>query len=369
MNNLNSTKNNFIDSTYKFLESIKYSDNQYQFVKQGLTKHGSELKLGTACFGLKINYILGNLNNEATTLQASEYLNSFQKSIQGYPKNSFIDEAYLNYFRAANLKVALKHKAKELIAGAKFKPPYSKSDYLKKSIRAESKQAISTLIQIGGKNSKPYLEFPNTKDLIVEFLNLQNWNSPWDAGAQFSGICLFSSTQDILNRDELSTSLKDYISKIVNPRNGFYYSGSVKNQSQLVNGSMKVISGLEWLEAPIHYPEKLIDSTLKVKPNSEGCDLVDIVYVLYQCSLQTTYRKKDIRDYFIEVLNIIQLHQHSQGGFSYYLNKSQTHYYGVNVSKGFDEPDLHGTTLLIWAASMIFNFINTSDDTLKVLKT
>ena len=138
MNNLNSTKNNFIDSTYKFLESIKYSDNQYQFVKQGLTKHGSELKLGTACFGLKINYILGNLNNEATTLQASEYLNSFQKSIQGYPKNSFIDEAYLNYFRAANLKVALKHKAKELIAGAKFKPPYSKSDYLKKSIRVIS---------------------------------------------------------------------------------------------------------------------------------------------------------------------------------------------------------------------------------------
>ena len=44
-------------------------------------------------------------------------------------------------------------------------------------------------------------------------------------------------------------------------------------------------------------------------------------------------------------------------GFSYFLNKSQTHYYGVKISKGLNTPDIHGTTLLVWALSMILEII------------
>ena len=32
---------------------------------------------------------------------------------------------------------------------------------------------------------------------------------------------------------------------------------------------MKVITGLDWIEKPIHYPEKIIDFCLKVDPGSE----------------------------------------------------------------------------------------------------
>ena len=54
---------------------------------------------------------------------------------------------------------------------------------------------------------------------------------------------------------------------------------------------MKVITGLDWLEVKIHNPNKLIDFCLANKPEFEGCDLVDYIYVLYKCSSQTNYKK------------------------------------------------------------------------------
>ena len=44
------------------------------------------------------------------------------------------------------------------------------------------------------------------------------------------------------------------------------------------------------------------------------------------------------------------------GGFSYFIEKSQTHYYGVKISNGLPRADFHGTTLLIWALSLIDDF-------------
>ena len=87
-------------------------------------------------------------------------------------------------------------------------------------------------------------------------------------------------------------------------------------------------------------------------------DLVDIVYVLYKCSLQTNYKEEEIKKYFSNLLNEIEEHYFEDlGGFSYYLNKSQTHYYGIKITDGIKEPDIHGTTLLVWSLSMIFEVL------------
>ena len=42
---------------------------------------------------------------------------------------------------------------------------------------------------------------------------------------------------------------------------------------------MKVLTGLDWLDSQIHYPEKLIDYCINNKPLMEGCDIVDYIYV------------------------------------------------------------------------------------------
>ena len=131
---------------------------------------------------------------------------------------------------------------------------------------------------------------------------------------------------------------------------------------------MKVLTGLDWIDKEIHFPEKLIDLCLNSKPSQEGCDLVDIVYVLYRCSLQTTYKRDDVINYLKDLISLIKHHSFEDGGFSYFINKSQTHYYGLRISNGPNLPDLHGTTLLVWALSMIFNTINPDESNWNVLK-
>ena len=71
---------------------------------------------------------------------------------------------------------------------------------------------------------------------------------------------------------------------------------------------MKVITGLDWLGVSIHKPEKIIDYCLLQTPSSEGCDLVDIVYVLYRCSLETDYKRDEISQHFNSLKDIIFSH-------------------------------------------------------------
>ena len=56
------------------------------------------------------------------------------------------------------------------------------------------------------------------------------------------------------------------------------------------------------------------------------------------------------------------------GGFSYYINKSQVNYYGLKITKGKNIPDIHGTTLLLWALSMIYEIIGSDKISWKVIK-
>ena len=43
------------------------------------------------------------------------------------------------------------------------------------------------------------------------------------------------------------------------------------NNTELINGAMKMLTGFDWFDMEIHYPEKLIDICLSISPQSEGC--------------------------------------------------------------------------------------------------
>ena len=62
-----------------------------------------------------------------------------------------------------------------------------------------------------------------------------------------------------------------------------------------------------------------------------------------------------------------KLFKKEEGAFSYFFNKSQTHYYGYPVSDGSNQADIHGTLLSMWAISMIQN-IKHPDTKLKLIK-
>jgi hypothetical protein len=226
------------------------------------------------------------------------------------------------------------------------------------------------LYQVGNENKLEYLEFENKTRDINEFLSSFNWNRPWHAGAQFSALCVFNSTQlKDENRRNGINDLNKFIESKLDLDTGLYYEDTLPSISESINGSMKVLSGLDWLDSSIHLPEKLIDFCLETKPSNEGCDLVDVVYVLYRCSKETDYKKKEISKYFKIIEEIIFSHYKSdEGGFSYFINNSQEYYYGLKVTNGNNAADIHGTILLLWAISMIYDFENEENQLFNIIK-
>ena len=361
---------NIEDQLLNYLHSLQNTQNTYHFLpaRKSLTKAGRSLTLGFSCYSMKLHYILNLFTKlKMSSEEWSVYINSYQKSTPSFPDNSYIDNIYLEHYKKFNLSGSFKSVVKTSLNLSGYFQYESRKSYLEKSIRAETKQAIASLSQLGIKSRFRYQDFPQTDLEINSFLDSYDWSKPWDAGAQFSGICVFTSTQlDEFNKCKLI--IENYISKLASQEYGFYYKEKLPNKNEAINGAMKVISGLDWLDIPIHYPERLIDFCLSSTPNSTGCDLVDYVYVLYKCSEQTNYRKKEIVIYCEELLELIEKHFHTEGGFSYYIGKSQTHYYGVKITEDYDQPDIHGTLLFVWALSMIFKLIETRKVDWKVIK-
>lgn len=345
----------------QFLSGLNSDSDEYNFKPciDGLEESGKKIKLGFCCYALKISFISGawdKLDNQKKN-EWINYINSFQKNKKNFPKNSFIDNEYIKYYYLEQNRQLIKNLGKKVL---NYLPNFNyltKSDILINSIRAESKQAISTLHQVDALNQKKYLDFPSDLETINSYLNSLNWTKPWSSGAQFASLCVFNKTQLDNNRMSIK-ALEDFSNKLVNKETGGYYFGDNPGSQEFINGTMKMITGFDWLGIQIHFPEKLIDYCLNTNPSSEGCDLVDIVYVLYMCQKQTNYRKSEIVSYLNNIISVIYLHYFpDQYGFSYFVNKSQTHYYGVKFSKGLSTPDIHGTTLLVWALSMILEII------------
>tara|TARA_A100001015_G_scaffold30928_1_gene34460 strand:- start:11088 stop:12203 length:1116 start_codon:yes stop_codon:yes gene_type:complete len=358
----NEFENDFRSDIINFLKKLERENKLFQFnpVINGNTTYGNNLQLGFSCYVLKCYHMLGLWDEleESKKTMWIDYINSFQKDVKYLPQNSFIDDAIKNYYESYRVKLSLKNFLKKILASLKISNYKSINKIYLETVRAETKQAIATIFELGNTNKLKFTEFPRTKSDIENFLNNLNWNHPWTSGAQFAAIAVFTSTQlDDLESKQNSDIMYSYLDNFVDSETGLYLNGNQRNSSELINGAMKVLSGLDWLQKPIHYPKELIDFCLKNKPKYEGCDIVDMVYVLYRCSKESDYRKEDIQTYFEEIKNQINLHYHpSLGGFSYFQSKSQNFYYGLKITDGNNEADLHGTTLLLWAYSMIENF-------------
>ncbi len=356
-----------------FLSKLKKDEYSYLPVLKGNTPAGTKLDLGLSCYALKIYIITNAWQFLDKNIQDNwiSYIKSFQVKSNYFPKNSFIDNNYLECFSRTSFSKKIKEITKIILNKFTKKKYVMMTDKLDDFIKAETKQAISTLKEVNQINDLTYDEFPKTKDDINSYLNSLDWTKPWNAGAQFSAVCVFISTQIKSEKKikELSLVLEDFILSIVDKETGVFYKGKKPKDHEIINGAMKVITGLDWINVDIPYPEKLLDTFLKIKPLDDGCDLVDIVYVIYMCSRSTDYKNSEIKNYFENILIKIENHYFPNiGGFSYFINKSQTHYYGVNITKGLNEPDIHGTLLLVWAISIISQVIDLPTSNWKVLK-
>ena len=357
-----------IDSSKKFINSLNKKDfKKFAPTKSSLNNGSELLSLGFSTFGLKLYYMLGEWDklSDSERKEWIDYINSFQKNYKNLPKNSFLDNVLINHYSKFSPSSLLKDLIRSIL---NFLPIFqydTNSIKFKKAVNAETKQAISTIYQVGFLNSKPYIPEQNDDLSVKEYLNSLNWSTPWSSGAQFASMCVYSK----INSSEYDDLLQEFIASIANSDTGSYYTTKPNHSREIINGAMKVLTGLDWLDYEIHYPEKLIDYCINNKPVMEGCDIVDYIYVLYRCSAQTDYKKEAILKIFDDSIDDIKkLFHEGSGGFSYFRNKSQTHYYGVPITDGENEPDLHGTLLCIWALMMILDANKQLEEHYKLIK-
>ena len=62
-----------------------------------------------------------------------------------------------------------------------------------------------------------------------------------------------------MRQTDLTEYVYKYLDSLINRETGAYFSGIIPNENEVINGAMKVITGLDWINKQIHEPEKLID--------------------------------------------------------------------------------------------------------------
>lgn len=352
------------DRLAEFLHMLQVPGQPGRFLPcvDGLTEEGEQAELGFSCFAMKIYYTLGLW--EKLPSEEQEAWIAFLKSYQVDGKsggdrvthNAFIDRPVISYLTS---QVPAYHRFIDRF----FR--HNQLTYVQRVIIAETKQATATLAQVGERAKRPYRGFPFTAADVRDHLWRFDWTRPWGAGGQASALVVFLKTHapKFLGHAEVHELLDtcvQFFKSLADLQTGAYFRGNVPGHGELINGAMKVLTALDWLEMPIHYPERLIDTCLARLPSPDGCHLVDGVYVLYRCLQQTPYKETKIQDYCAEVLAMIKQHHNPDGGFSYNIGRSGTHYYGVPISRGLAESDVHGTCLLAWAVAMILEILESN---------
>lgn len=232
-------------------------------------------------------------------------------------------------------------------------------------IRAETRQAISSLKLLGEKTKSSYEVFPKTRKEVEKYLSKLNWAKPWGAGSHFSHLVFFLKNSNLKNKKDLINFAIDWVNGLQNSKDGSWYKENPSLQ-QKINAAMKIITGLKVADKMIFkYPERLIDLCLLAKNDEHACDNFNIIYVLHYAKKITdgSYRKKEIINFALERLKIYEEYYYPEiGGFSFLPHKANVYYYGAKITKGLNEPDIHGTCMFLWGISIIAQILEINQE-------
>jgi hypothetical protein len=339
-----------------FLETMQSQNIQgfYRYSYSGdIYDDSFKWNVGSSVFALKIYYTLGIENSEAIKA-ATTHIQSFI-----HQDGLIYDDFIYKKGRLRNFLSAIKHNNLENLFNQQYK-------------RAETRQCYSALMlhhQLPKQQIK--ISIPNTEKEIDAYLNKLNWQHPWGAGSHFSHLMFFLNLAHKTNQidKEIFEKLINYaiswINSLQNANDGSWYSGNPSARFK-VNGAMKILTGLLAVDkVEFAYPEKLIDLCLNVSNDETACDNFNIILVLNYASklLYRGYRQQEIEAFALNRLKIYKKHYYKdKGGFSFLSRQANIRYYGVKITKGFNEPDIHGTIMFVWGISIIAQILNINNE-------
>lgn len=303
--------------------------------------------LGNAVFFLKIMYTLGLESRFPQEISdAINLVKKFQKK-----DGKFVDPLVTKLSRLPRIKKAIKNLDPAFLSNEKVH-------------RGETRQSISALDMFGEKANYQYKNVPQNERQIDQYLHELDWKFPWDAGSHFSILLFFLQHSDLNNKENLIDYAIKWVGNLQNHENGFWYEGN-PSPFQKINGAMKILTGLKAVNRMnFKHAEKIIDHCLFAANNRHACDNFNIVYVLKYCHHLTegNYNAREIESFMSHRLEIYKNYYYPEiGGFSFLPNKANIWYYGAKISKGLNEPDIHGTSMFLYGIAMIAQVLKIND--------
>ena len=329
------------DSIWGWLLSLRDERHpgMFRFCKAGATFQPSpETGLGTSSLALKVCYQINRLSmvKDSDSLQWIEYIQSFQREAEGKFAGLFED--------------------KELLKVADKNAGWFRQDVATR--QAETRQACAALLSAGATPKFPVLGLPDSEPEVLKYFSNLPWNTdPWGAASHVGHLVFFLKLNtDFFERrtayDELLPVILEKLDSLQEQKTGSWFTGN-PSREQKINAAMKILIAYNVVGKSPGYAERLTDLCLEADSSGNACNNVDILYVLYQCSKQTPYRIDDIKTFAGRKLAVINNHRKKDSAFSFFPDRAGEYYYGVRVSRGYPESDIHGTHLLVWALTMI----------------
>ncbi|MBN1167436.1 MAG: hypothetical protein JXA44_09960 [Methanospirillaceae archaeon] len=228
-------------------------------------------------------------------------------------------------------------------------------------IQAVTRSAYSGLHCLGSAPKKQYQKISSNKDDIEQYIHQLDWTRPWGAGSQFSGLVQFL----IMNKERVSgcdrssaTELINHAFSIVrkyeNNDGSWGYHHETMPDTQKINGCMKMLLAYQWADRKPENSCSLIDLSLACDLAGDGCNNLDNIVILYECSKHTDYRHDHIVSYCLDRFDTYKKHWwDTKSGFSFFEKRSIDHLYGARIADAKPEPDIHGTWLHFYGIAMM----------------
>jgi hypothetical protein len=306
----------------------------------------------STCFAMKAAWQSGIWEEwpEERKQGCIQFIRSFQKE-DGFFHDQWLDEnAKLNWKSIASL-----------ILGRVSRKTMQEQRIM--NLRAETRQSVATLLMVGIQPRYPLpLEALSTTE-VYRYLDSFDWAQPWSAGSHLGHLLFFLTVNRKYfgipnNYNELIDASLAFLHDLRNPETGCWFRGNPPDIIK-INGAMKVLAGLQWVDQP--YPDctRLLDFALRQPFQADGCGFLNRLYVVHQAlkGVSTKYRLQEVKVLGMQALEAVKRFRKPDGGFSFFEKHSQTNYYGARVSKGFQISDLHGTSMFIWAIAIILDLL------------
>lgn len=329
------------DNIWDWLLSLRDERHpgMFRFCKTGATfQPSSKTGLGTSCLALKVCYQINRLATvkDSDLLQWIEYIQSFQREPEGKFAGLFED--------------------KELLKVADKNAGWFREDIATR--RAETRQACAALLCAGAIPKFPVLGLPNSRPEVLKYFSNLPWGTgPWHAASHVGHLVFFLKLNadffgHKIAHEELLPIILEKLDSLQERETGSWFTGNPP-RVQKINAAMKILLAYNVVGKSPRYAERLIGLCLEADSSGNACNDVDVLYVLYQSSRWTSYRINDIKAFAERKLAVIKNHHKKGGAFSFFPDRAGEYYYGVRVSRGYPESDIHGTHLLVWALTMI----------------